>query len=123
MRIVRGFNLPSSHQPADPSKHDAVDAWVVLMKKWDAAYKDYLSARNARAAGEAKSGDPSPELKHREAQALALLAEIKAEMDKVVADTRQRREPIGESIVVGTITTGEVESENPGETGTNPSER
>lgn len=113
--------MPSSHQPVDPSKHDAVDAWVVLMKKWDAAYKDYLSARNARAAGEAGSGEASAELKRNEAEALALLAEIKAEMDRVVAETRQRREPIGDTIVIGSISAGEADDTD--ETDKSPTDR
>lgn len=105
--------MPSSHRPANPGKPDAVDAWVALMKKWDAAYKNYLAARNTRAASEAKDGAPYPGLKDEEDQALAALAKIKAEMDRVVAETRQRREPIGDTIVIGTIGPGDGEPEDP----------
>lgn len=93
------------------------------MKKWDAAYTEYLSARNARAAAEADLGEASSELKRNEAKALALLAEIKAEMDRVVAETRQRREPIGETIIIGSISAGEGDADAPGETDKNPPER
>jgi hypothetical protein len=102
--------LPSPQRPEAPPVPDVVDDWVVLMNRWDAAYRGYLAARDARAVGEAASGAPVPELKLNEDEALVLLAEIKAEMDKVVAETRQRRRPIGGSMVVGTIGRGESES-------------
>lgn len=101
--------MPSPQRPEAPSAPDVVDDWVVLMNRWDAAYRDYLAARDACAAAEAASGTPVPELKLSEGEALAALVEIKAAMDKVVAETRQRRRPIGGSIVVGTIGHGESE--------------
>ncbi|WP_395450729.1 hypothetical protein ACHMW7_13540 [Aminobacter sp. UC22_36] len=107
--------MPSSQRPEAPPVPDVVDEWVVLMNRWDAAYRDYLAARDARAAGEAASGAPVPELKLSEDEALAALAEIKAEMDKIVAETRQRRRPIGGSMVVGTIGRGEGETSSKAE--------
>ncbi|MBE1207630.1 hypothetical protein [Aminobacter carboxidus] len=108
--IVRGFILPSPQRPETPLAPDAFDDWVVLTTRWDAAYKDYFAVRNARAAAEAASGTPDPELKRSEDEALAVLAVIKAEMDKVVAHTRQRRRPLGGSLVIGTIGNDEAET-------------
>ncbi len=102
--------MPSPQRPETPPAPDAFDDWVVLTSRWDAAYKGYLAVRDARAAAEAASGTPDPELKRSEDEALAALAEIKAEMDKVVAETRQRRRPIGGSFVIGTIEHGEAEA-------------
>jgi len=116
--IVRGFNLPSPQRPETPPAPDAFDDWVILTSKWDEAYKDYLIVRDARATAEAVSGTPDPELKRLEDEALAALAEIKAEMDKVVAETRQRRRPLGGSLVVGTI--GHDEAEAPPGSESNP---
>jgi hypothetical protein len=95
--------LPSPQRPETPPAPDAFDDWVLLTRKWDEAYKDYLTVREARATAEAASGTPDPELKRWEDEALATLAEIKAEMDKVVAETRLRRQPLGGSLVVGRI--------------------
>ncbi|MBA8904313.1 hypothetical protein [Aminobacter ciceronei] len=103
--------MPSPQRPETPPAPDAFDDWVLLTRKWDEAYKDYLTVREARATAEAASGTPDPELKRWEDEALATLAEIKSEMDKVVAETRQRRRPLGGSIVIGTI--GRDESETP----------
>ncbi|GAA2844962.1 hypothetical protein EDC40_11918 [Aminobacter aminovorans] len=102
--------MPSPQRPVTPAAPDAFDDWVVLTNRWDAAYRDYLAARDARTAAEAASGAPDPGLKRSEDEALVTLVEIKAEMDKVVAETRQRRRPLGGSIVVGTIEYGDAET-------------
>ena len=99
--------MASTHLPEDPPTPDPVEAWVLLTKKWDIAYKAYLSARGARADDEAASGVPNTGLQAVEARELATLAEIKSEMDRLVAATRQQRSPLGETIVVGTISAGE----------------
>lgn len=100
--------MANSHLPVDPPTPDPVEAWVLLTKKWDLAYKAYLSARSARADDEGASGVPNTGLQADEARELATLAEIKSEMDRLVVDARQQRPPLDDTIVVGTISVGEV---------------
>lgn len=95
-------NLPKGSPTPDP-----VEAWVLLTKKWDLAYKAYLAARSARADDEAASGVANTQLQADEERELATLAEIKSEMNRLVADTGQRRSPLGETIVLGTLGAGE----------------
>ncbi|WP_378949783.1 hypothetical protein [Mesorhizobium sp. ANAO-SY3R2] len=99
--------MANSHLPEDPPTPDPVEAWVLLTKRWDLAYKAYVSARSAREDDEAASGIPNTGLQADEARELATLAEIKSEMDRLVTATRQQRSPLGETIVVGTISAGE----------------
>lgn len=99
--------MASSDLPEGSRTPDPVEAWVLLTKKWDLAYKAYLSARSARADDQAASGGANTQLQADEERELATLAEIKAEMDRLVADTRQRRAPLGETFVLGTLGAGE----------------
>lgn len=112
--------MTNSHQPQGRPTPDPVEAWVLLTKQWDAAYKAYLSARDARADDEAASGIPDARLQTDEARALATLAEIKSEMDRLVGEARLRRSPFGETIVVGTISADDGAPAETGETAEPP---
>ena len=83
---------PQSRPRAEQSRpSDQVAEWAELTREWEATSKEYHCARNE---------DPSsPET----ASAHARLVSLKARMDVLVDDSRKRRQPISDSIVVATL--------------------
>lgn len=99
-----------SHQQEETHDQDAVLSWQSLMQKWDAAYARYRAAMEAGAMIEAPPGR-ADERKTGEAEALAELTKIKQQIDRLIVESGSRRQPIVDSIVVGTIETGGLNSD------------